>query len=125
MKLPRTKVAEFQNLACELTLPEALAEFYAVNSHIFSTPEPNTVWTKLLVHHDVCHVFFGVNTSVLDETAGDYWTLFGTSLSVKEYSAYAKSPEGKKLLHGIGFINMIKSLFLGIALLVEKRAHLR
>jgi hypothetical protein len=95
MKFLRTKVAEFQNPACELTLREALAEFHAVNSHIFSTPEPNTVWTKLLVHHDVCHVIFGVNTSILDETAGDYWTFFGTDSSVKEYLAYAKSPEGK------------------------------
>ena len=117
MKFNRTKVAQFQEQACKLTLREALAEFYSVNSHLFSVPEPDTVWTKLLVHHDVGHVFFGVNTSILDEAAGDYWTLFGTDLSFKEYLAYAKSPEGKKLIANIGFVNIVKSLFLGMPLL--------
>ncbi len=119
MKFNRTKIAQFQDQACELTLREALAEFYSVNSHIFSAPEPDTMWTELLVHHDISHVFFGVNTSILDETAGDYWTLFGTDLSFKDYLAYAKSPEGKKLIKDIGFINIVKSLFLGIPLLYK------
>ena len=119
MKFYRTKVAQFQDQACKLTLREALAEFYSVNSHMFSVPNPETPWTELLVHHDVGHVFFGVNTSILDETAGDYWTLFGTDLSFKEYLEYAKSPEGKKLIKDIGFINIVKSLFLGLPLLYK------
>jgi len=119
VKFNRTKVAQFQDQACELTLKEALAEFYSVNSHIFSTPEADTEWTELLVHHDVSHVFFGVNTSILDEAAGDYWTLFGTNLSFKEYLAYAKSPEGKKLVKDIGFINIVKSLIMGLPLLFK------
>ncbi|OUR65918.1 hypothetical protein A9Q79_02765 [Methylophaga sp. 42_25_T18] len=119
MKFNRTKVAQFQEQDCKLTLREALAEFYSVNSHLFSVPEPDTVWTELLVHHDVGHVFFGVNTSILDEAAGDYWTLFGTDMSFKEYLAYAKSPEGKKLIENIGFVNIVKSLILGLPLLYK------
>ncbi len=57
MKFNRTKIAEFQNQTYELTLREALAEFYSVNSHLFSVPKPDTEWTELLVHHDVGHVF--------------------------------------------------------------------
>ena len=90
-----------------------------MNSHLFSAPKPDTEWTELLVHHDVGHVFFGVNTSILDEAAGDYWTLFGTDLSFTDYLAYAKSPEGKKLIKEIGFINIVKSLFFGIPLLYK------
>ena len=119
MKFNRTKIAQFQDQDCKLSLREALAEFYSVNSHLFSVPEPDTEWTELLVHHDVGHVFFGVNTSILDETAGDYWTLFGTDLSFKEYLAYAKTPEGKQLIQNIGFINIVKSLILGIPLLYK------
>ena len=119
MKFNRTKIAQFQDQDCSLTLREALVEFYSVNSHIFSAPKPNTLWTELLVHHDVSHVFFGVNTSVLDEAAGDYWTLFGTNLSFKEYLAYANSPEGKKLVKDIGFINIVKSLIMGVPLLFK------
>jgi len=117
MEFQRRKVAAFQEQNCRLSLREALAEFYRINEPIFPKPTPNTPWTELLVHHDVGHVFFGVNTSILDETAGDYWTLLATDLSAKEYLAYAKSPEGKQLLKSIGLVNIMKSLFLGLPLL--------
>jgi len=64
-----------------------------------------------------------VNTSILDEAAGDYWTLFRTDFSFTDYLAYAKSPEGKKLIKDIGFINIVKSLFLGIPIMF--RVYLR
>jgi len=117
MKFKREKLSPFQDQDCQLTLKEALAEFYSVNSHIFSPPKPDTEWTELLVHHDVGHVFFGVNTSIMDEAAGDFWTLLGTDLSFREYLAYAKSPEGKQLVKDIGFVNIVKSLFFGMPLL--------
>ena len=117
MEFNRSKVAAFQEQSCSLTLREALAEFYRINAPIFSKPKPNSRWTELLVHHDVGHVFFGVNTSILDEAAGDYWTLLATDLSAREYLGYVNSPEGKKLLKEIGFINLVKSLVLGLPLL--------
>lgn len=119
MKFNREKVAAFQDQDCQLTLREALAEFYAINSELFCVPEAETPWTELLVHHDVGHVFFGVNTSILDETAGDYWTLFATDLSFKEYLAYANTPEGKRLIKQIGFINIVKSIVFGLPLLLK------
>jgi len=119
VKFNREKVAAFQDQDCKLTLREALAEFYAINSALFCVPVPETPWTQLLVHHDVGHVFFGVNTSILDETAGDYWTLFATDLSFKEYLAYANTPQGKKLIKQIGFINIVKSIVYGLPLLIQ------
>ena len=119
MEFYRTKVAQFQQQNCRLTLKEALAEFYAVNANIFHKPNPETKWTELLVHHDVGHVFFGVNTSILDETAGDYWTLFASDLSFRESLDYANTPEGKQLVKSIGFVNIAKSLILGLPLLIK------
>lgn len=119
MRFNRIKVAQFQEQDCKLTLREAIDEFYEVNSNIFSPPEPETIWTELLVHHDVGHVFFGVNTSVLDEAAGDYWTMFGSNLSIKEYIDYANTPEGKALIKAIGFVDIVRSLFLGLPLLFK------
>lgn len=119
MKFSRTKIAKFQEQHCSLTLGEALTEFYSINSHVFSYPEATTKWTTLLVHHDVSHVFFGVNTSILDEAAGDYWTLFATDMSFKEYFAYTKTPEAKKLIKNIGFKNILKSLFFSLPLLYK------
>jgi hypothetical protein len=125
MKFNRTKVEKFQDQICMLTLSQALDAFYSVNSNIFSVPKPNTEWTELLVRHDVAHVFFGVNTNILDESEGDYWTIFGTDLSMKQHLLYAKYPEGKKLIKNIGFINIVKSLFLGIPLLYKVYFHSR
>ncbi|MCJ8299955.1 MAG: hypothetical protein MJK13_13615, partial [Pseudomonadales bacterium] len=56
---------------------------------------------------------------ILDETAGDYWTLFATDLSFKEYLAYANTPEGKRLIKQIGFINIVKSIVCGLPLLLK------
>ena len=119
MKFSRTKVAQFQEQNCELTLKEALEEFYAVNKHILSKPVADTKWTELLVHHDVSHVFFGVNTSVLDETVGDYWTLFASDLTFKEHFDYANTPEGKKVFNDVGLMNMIKALIMSLPLLFQ------
>ena len=123
MEFNRTKIAQFQEQNCKLTLKEALAEFYAINSAAFSVPKPETKWTELLVHHDVGHVFFGVNTSILDEAAGDYWTLLGSDLSFKEYLDYAKTPEGKKLIEEYGYLTILKSLLISLPLLF--RIYLR
>jgi len=109
MEFTRKKIAKFQDQNCLLTLQEAIDEFYTINSHLFSRPAPNTKWTELLVHHDVGHVFFGVNTSLLDEAAGDCWTMFGTNMTIKEYISYGKTPEGKQLIKQIGPKLLIKS----------------
>ncbi len=111
MKFNREKVAAFQDQDCKLTLREALAEFYVINSALFCVPVPETPWTQLLVHHDVGHVFFGVNTSILDETAGDYWTLFATDLSFKEYLAYANTPQVKWSSKTVQLFGSIKFSF--------------
>jgi hypothetical protein len=116
MKFKRQKIARFQEQNCSLTLKEALYEFYEVNANIFSKPKADTKWTELLVHHDVSHVFFGVNINILDEAAGDYWTILATDLSISEYMDYANSPEGKALLKDIGVLDLIKSIIFSIPL---------
>ena len=119
MKFKREKVARFQEQDCSLTLRQALDEFYQVNTHLFSPPEPKTQWTELLVHHDVAHVFFGVNTTIMDETAGDYWSLFATDMTFNEYLAYTKTPEGKKLIKEIGLVRIIKALFCSLPMFLR------
>ena len=119
MKFNRVKIGQFQDQNCSLTLKDAIAEFYQINFHLFSAPKAESKWTELLVHHDIGHVFFGVNTNILDEAVGDYWTLLATNLSFKEYLGYIKTPEAKKLLKDIGVLDVIKSLILGIPLLIK------
>ena len=46
----------------------------------------------------------------MDEAAGDYWTLFGTDMTFKEYLEYAKTPDAKKLINQMGPKLILKSL---------------
>jgi hypothetical protein len=119
MEFHRRVVAESQKQDCKLTLRNAIEEFYHINEKRFSKPDPKTKWTKLLVHHDVGHVFFGVNTTVMEEAVGDYWSLFGTDMTIKEYGNYAKTPEGKQILKNMGFWVLIKVLFLSLPLMFK------
>jgi len=119
LKFKRVKLAKFQEQNCALTLREAVDEFYSINSHLFSRPDPHTSWTHLLVYHDVAHVFFGVNTSLMDEAAGDCWHLFGTDMTVKDYIEYGKTPEGKKLFKQIGAKLIFKSIIYGLPIFFD------
>ena len=114
MKFKRVKIAQFQEQDCQLTLAEAIDEFYLLNAHLFAKPSPNNKWSELLVFHDVGHVFFGVNTTILDEAIGDYWTIFGTDLSIREYLDYANTPEARKLIKSIGLLGIIMSLVISL-----------
>ncbi len=119
MEFSRKIIAKFQEQDCQLTLGEAVEEFYTVNEHKFSKPDPKTTWTELLVHHDVGHVFFGVNTTIMDEAAGDCWTLLGSDMTLKKYGKYANTPEGKKLIKEIGLLLILKSLLYSIPLILK------
>ncbi len=119
MEFSRKKIAQFQDQECPLTLKEAVAEFYEVNSESFSPPEPKTIWTSLLVHHDVGHVFFGINTTIMDEAAGDCWIMMGSDMQVKEYRKYAATPEGKQLIKDIGPYRLAKCLLLSIPTMIK------
>jgi len=114
MKFKRVKIGQFQVQDCQLTLAEAVEEFYLLNAHLFSKPSASNKWSELLVFHDVGHVFFGVNTTILDEAIGDYWTIFGTDLSIREYLDYANTPEAKKLIKNIGLLGIMKSLVISL-----------
>lgn len=118
MEFDRRIVAKFQEQDCQLTLGEAIEEFYQVNAHIFSKPDPTTPWTELLVTHDVGHVFFGVNTTIIDETAGDFWTILGTDMKLRDYFEYTKTPEAKQLLKDIGLLRLLKALIYSVPLFV-------
>ena len=109
MAFYRKTSASYQRQNCAMTLREALDEFYSINAHKFGRPEPKTKWTKLLVHHDIGHVIFGVNTTLIDETAGDIWTLLATDMTFNEYRQYLKTPEAKELLKELGVANIIKA----------------
>ena len=119
MQFRRTQVASFQKQTCSLTLRDAIDEFYQINAAVFDRPQPGSPWYDLMSQHDVTHVVFGVNTSVLDEAAGDFWTLFATDMSLQTYMAYASSPQGRQLIKDVGVWKILGSIVFGLPSLVR------
>ena len=80
-----------------LTLAEGLAEFEASQEGLI-TGDDSTELGRLTRAHDCCHVLFGLTTAIEDEALADTWTLFGSTVTLREYSRYLQQDEFKQLL---------------------------
>jgi hypothetical protein len=92
-----------------LTLSEALRRHYLLNPQF-------TVWSdytseiakKLVKAHDISHLIFGCDTSLLGEMRVQLWAKFGVQkFGFKESLMYAKDKEAKVLLKNpVGYWSM-------------------
>lgn len=85
---------------CPLTLGEGLAEFAASNPGLIPADDPRI--RELVRAHDACHVLFGLTTSLEDEALADTWTIFGTSVTLKQYSEYLGHEQFTAVLREVG-----------------------
>ena len=90
---------------CPLTLGEGLAEFTASNPGLI--PDDAPAIRELVRAHDACHVLFGLTTSIEDEALADTWTVFGTSVTLRQYSEYLKHEQFSGLIKEIGWRRML------------------
>lgn len=86
---------------CPLTLGEGLAEFTASNPGLIPADDPEI--RELVRAHDACHVLFGLTTSIEDEALADTWTVFGTNVTLRQYSEYLKHEQFTGLIKEIGW----------------------
>ena len=63
-----------------ITLREAIIEFDSVNSKYFIERDFSVKAQEFFRCHDVAHVVFDCNTSILGEGKVKVWTIFGTTL---------------------------------------------
>jgi len=86
------------------TLEEGLAEYYAANAGRVSRPETLPPASAALFRsHDICHVIFGLDTSLADETMADTRTLLSCDVGVRRYAAYLRQdPTAKALFAELG-----------------------
>ncbi|MEM7155448.1 MAG: hypothetical protein AAF799_21540 [Myxococcota bacterium] len=89
----------YQDPSSTQTLREGLAEYHAANPDLF---DPEEIEAKLgdlgpfFAAHDACHVLFGLDTSLGDETLADTWTLVGTDAKLSELLSYFRSDAQKQ-----------------------------
>jgi hypothetical protein len=105
---------EFLNQDCKLTLREGLDELYRHNPEVASVSNVNG---KIFTDHELTHVIFGCDTSIIGELMLKPWILLGCNISMAELKEYAGNPEVQKLnkegeaLLGGKFLATVKIVF--------------
>jgi len=85
---------QFMRPDCRLTLREGLDELYA---HAPAVAEVSERKGKSFRDHDLTHVIFGCDTTLVGEMLLNPWILFGTTITRKELRDYAADAEVKRL----------------------------
>ena len=97
------KPHRYQEQDSPLTLAEGLEEYYRVNKGVVQRPELLPPESAVLFRgHDTCHVVFGLDTTLGDETMADTRTLLSCDVGWKKYLSYAKDPMAKAVFKELG-----------------------
>ena len=105
---------EFLSRYYELTLREGLEELYSHNLEVASMSRTKA---KLITDHDLTHVIFGCDTSIVGELMLKPWILLGCNISMDELKEYAADPDVQRLnkegeaLMGGTFVATLKIVF--------------
>lgn len=98
----------YQDQDCPLTLTEGLAEYFDGHPGLLRESEMSPEAAELFHGHDICHVVFGLDTSVEDEALADTWGMVGTDLGATRYLQYLKVNEAQQIFKAIGLAATVK-----------------
>jgi hypothetical protein len=89
----------YQEQNSRQTLAEGLEEYYRANEGVVARPAslpPESM--ALFRSHDMCHVIFGLGTTIADETMADTRTLLSCDVGWKRYAHYLRTDAQTKAL---------------------------
>lgn len=106
----------YQHQDSNLTLAQGLAEYYQANAGVILRPDDLSEASRALFRsHDICHVIFGLDTSLADETMADTRTLLSCDVGLRRYARYlATNPDAKTLFRELGYARAIGATLLAI-----------
>lgn len=101
--------ARYQTQSSAQTLAEGLAEYYARNRGRVTPPaELPAESAALFRNHDICHVIFGLDTTLADETLADTRAMLSSDVGWTRYAAYlASDPAAKAIFKQVGYGTVI------------------
>jgi ubiquinone biosynthesis protein Coq4 len=70
---------------CDISLKEALDRYYDRNPGFYQPSQLDDNSRKVFFAHDVCHIIFGCDTSLVGEAKVEQWTIHSTNFNLKEY----------------------------------------
>jgi hypothetical protein len=96
----------YQHQDASLTLAEGLEEYYAANAGRVVRPRDLPPESSALFRsHDICHVIFGLDTTLDDEVLADTRTLFSCDVGFRRYAAYlAQDKQAQALFKETGYL---------------------
>jgi ubiquinone biosynthesis protein Coq4 len=99
--MPRLR---YQQQDSTQTLAEGLAEYYVANGDKVTRPRDLPEESaKLFRSHDMCHVIFGLDTTIQDEAMADTRTILSCDVGVRRYVDYLRTDaQAKALFKQIG-----------------------
>ena len=91
------------------TLAEGLAEYYARNRGRVLPPRSLPPASAALFRsHDICHVIFGLDTTLSDEAMADTRTLLSCDVGWKRYAKYiASDPQAQAIFKQLGYLTAL------------------
>jgi hypothetical protein len=98
----------YQDQDCPLTLTEGMDEYVQGHPGLLREAEMSPEAAKLFHGHDICHVLFGLDTTIADEALADMWGMFGTDVGVGRYLKYLQVNEAQQIVKSIGWSVTIK-----------------
>ncbi len=106
----------YQQQDSALTLAQGLEEYYAANAGTVTRPRDLPAESAALFRsHDLCHVIFGLDTTLDDEALADARTLFSCDVGVRRYSAYlTQDQQAKAIFKELGYRKAIWITMLAI-----------
>ena len=110
----------------DLTLADALQLHYERNPQFTIWSAYNSERAKKLVKaHDISHIIFGCDTTLLGEMRVQLWAKFGVkSFSLRESFRYAQDKEARVLLKNpVGYWKMFSFFLKHIGEIRKVRAH--
>jgi len=90
------------------TLAEGLEEYYTLNAGVVTRPRelpPESM--ALFRSHDMCHVIFGLGTSLEDEAVADTRTLLSSDVGMRRYAEYlTQDKQAKAIFARAGYLTV-------------------
>jgi hypothetical protein len=108
-----TPRCRYQFQDSEQTLAEGLAEYYALNRGRVLPPEELASESAALFRsHDICHVIFGLDTTLFDEAMADTRTMLSCDVGWSRYARYlATNPDAKVVFKEVGHATVLWGTF--------------
>ena len=95
----------YQAQGSSQTLGEALAEYYEVNrGGVYQPATVSAASMEMFRNHDICHVIFGLDTTMADEILADWRTRLSSDVGWARYAAFFdECPEVRPVFKRVGY----------------------